>query len=381
MSLTIPHPTRPAPSLDQPGPANSIGFLRLLLASLVVYVHCIRIGGFEGEFLSEWSGGTVSAGLLAVQCFFVLSGALIAASWNRTPRLGRYLWHRALRLLPAFWVCLLVTAFVFTPLLHLHTPEPRTPFFKIEPSAWDYVWRNLFQPRTQIAIGIYPNNGPWAGDWNGSLWTLFYEGACYLMIAALGLLGLLKRWRTVGAVSLLGVIALYSFWTITHAAHPFWLPQLVNRLFDTPGKELTLYFFAGSLWSIYPGAGTALLSRVWVGPLTCGLLVVCTRCGLYGPVAPWLLPVVLFWLARVLPFARFEQRVGGDYSYGVYVYGYPAQQVLAHFRLHEFGFTPYLLASLLAAGLCGIASWHGIEKPMLRLKHLFARPKTIVPSS
>jgi peptidoglycan/LPS O-acetylase OafA/YrhL len=353
---------------------NSIGFLRLLFAALVVYVHCNRIGGFEGEFLWTWSGATISAGTLAVQCFFVLSGALIATSWIRSHSLGRFLWHRFLRLAPAFWVCLVVTAFVFTPLLYFHTAEPRTAFFSLEPSAWDYVWCNLLRPRTVIAIGIFPNGGPWAGDWNGSLWTLFYEGACYLFVAALGLAGLLTRVRWLGAIAILGFIALFSFWSATHVAHPAWLPSRVDRLFDTDGKALTVLFLAGSVWAVFPEFTTPLLRSRWWGPLACTLLVVSCRTGFHSVFAPWLLPLVLFWLARVLPFTAFEKQVGGDYSYGLYVYGYPVQQILAHFRVHDLGFYPYLVASLVASTLCAIVSWHLVEKPALSLKNLFSRP-------
>lgn len=353
---------------------NSIGFLRLLFAALVVYVHCNRIGGFEGEFLWEWSGATISAGTLAVQCFFVLSGALIANSWVRSRSLGRFLWHRFLRLAPALWVCLAVTAFVFTPLLYFHTAEPRTAFFSIEPSAWDYVWRNLLRPRTQIAIGIYPNGGPWAGDWNGSLWTLFYEGACYLVVAALGLCGLLQRHRGPGTAALLAFIALFSFWTATHVAQPAWLPSRVDRLFDTEGKALTVLFLAGSVWALWPEFTAPMLRSRWIGPVAFALLVIACRLRLHHVVAPWLLPPVLSWLARALPFSRFERQVGGDYSYGLYVYGYPVQQILAHFRLHELGFYPYLVASLVTSGFCAIVSWHLVEKPALSLKNIFPGP-------
>jgi peptidoglycan/LPS O-acetylase OafA/YrhL len=354
---------------------NSISFLRLALAALVIYSHAHLLGCFGSEPLWVLSHQTLIAGSLAVQCFFVLSGALIATSWIRSRSLGRFLWHRFLRLAPAFWVCLGVTAFVFTPLLYFHTAEPRTAFFSLEPSAWDYVWRNLLRPRAEIAIGIYPNGGPWAGDWNGSLWTLFYEGACYLFVAALGLLGLLQRFRWLGATVILGFIALFSFWTATHAAHPSWLPTRIDRLFDTPGKTLTVLFLAGIVWALSPELTKPIINSRWIGPATSGLLIVSCCMGLHQVVAPWLLPIVLFWLARVLPFSAFERQVGGDYSYGLYVYGYPVQQILAHFRVHDFGFAPYLAASFALAGLCAVASWHLVEKPALSLKNL-ALPST-----
>lgn len=351
---------------------NSIGLLRLFFAGLVVYVHCFRLGGFSGEFLWEWSHETVSAGTLSVQCFFVLSGALITRSWIRSDSLVRYLWHRALRLLPALWVCLAVTAFILTPLLLLHTPEPRKSFFELEPSAWGYVWRNLFRPRTQIAIDIYPNGGPWAGDWNGSLWTLFYEGSCYLIITALGLIGLLSRFRTLGITALIAALGLYSLWGIfnlTHGNVPF--PSLFLRLFDTAGKELTFYFLSGTLWALLPEMSSRFLRVRWAGPVALAVVVVAARTGVAAPILPWALAPILFWLAEVLPFGNFERWVGGDYSYGLYVYGYPLQQVLSHFGVNQFGFYTYLLASFAATGFFAVASWHLVERRALALKNVF----------
>ena len=76
------------------------------------------------------------------------------------------------------------------------------PFFSLDPSPGGYVWHNLVFPRSQIAVGPFPTGGGWNGDWNGSLWTLFYEWACYLMAAGLGLAGLLTRGRALGTAAI-----------------------------------------------------------------------------------------------------------------------------------------------------------------------------------
>ena len=352
---------------------NSIGFLRLLLASLVIYTHSFWLGGFslDREWLWRLSGHAIECGTLAVQGFFVLSGALIAASWNRTRSLPRFLWCRILRLAPAFWLCLAVTAFVLTPLLYCTTAGPQPPFFGIEPSAAGYVWHNLLRPTSQVAIGPFPNGGPNGGDWNGSLWTLFYEGACYLMIAGLGLLGWLRRTRWLGGTVLLGLLVIYTVWAATP---PGWLPPVVNRLFDTPGKVDTLFFVAGTLWAVFPEIAAAVLRHRWSGPAAGGLLFAGWCVGIHTPLALWLLPVVLFWLGDRLPLANLEARLGGDYSYGLYLFGFPVQQTLAHFHLHELGFAWYLALSLLTAGLCAVLSWHLVERHALSWKSLGSGP-------
>jgi peptidoglycan/LPS O-acetylase OafA/YrhL len=92
-------------------------------------------------------------------------------------------------------------------------------------------------------------------------------------------------------------------------------------------------------------------------------------------VSPLALPPVLFWLAENLPVRNWERRVGGDYSYGLYVYGYPVQQLLAHWNAHHLGLGIFLFLSLLTAGAFAWLSWHLIEEPALRLRHAFSSGK------
>lgn len=342
---------------------NSIGALRLILAGMVIYTHAYYLGGFGAEWLDKWSHGTLTAGHLAVQCFFVLSGWLVAISWCRQPHLGRFLWHRLLRLIPAFWVCLAVTVFVFTALVWHTTAGPRTPFFQLEPSAWGYVWRNLVQPRAQIAVGQFPTGGVWNGDWNGSLWTLFYEGACYLMVAGLGICSLLTRWRWIGTTLIASLILL-------HCAVPLGWSAVLSRLYDTPGKLLTLHFLAGATWAVWArDSRPAHFSFSLIIGLTL-LLVLSWHYPIHPWVSPLLLSPVLLALAHSGALAGLEHKVGGDYSYGVYLYGYPVQQLLAHFQVHQFGLAVYLMAGLVLALACGLISWHLVEKPALALKSL-----------
>lgn len=363
-SLNLLLPSAPTPA---PGRRNSIGALRLFLAALVIYTHAFYLGGFGVEWLATWSGDTMSAGDFAVQCFFVLSGWLVTTSWRRHPVLGRFLWHRFLRLVPAMWVCLTVTAFVFTPLLCLTTRGDSGSFFKLEPSAWGYVWNNLILPRSQIAVGSVPAGGPWPGDWNGSLWTLFYEGACYLMVAALGLGGLLTRRRVLGTALITALLVVHA---VVVFLPPAGLFAPLGRLYDTPGKLLTLHFLAGAAWAAWPQETAPLLRSTWLAVALALTLGAAWHFRLQSWLSPFVLPPLLLWFSRRELLAGFESLAGGDYSYGVYLYGYPAQQILAHFQVHQRGFAVFLAASLVLALVFAVASWHLIEKPALSLKSL-----------
>ena len=95
---------------DLIGPGgNAIGLLRLSLALLVVVHHTRVLGGFGSDPVLRFARGQADLGVFAVAGFFTISGFLVTRSAERSST-ARYLWHRALRVFPAFWVCLLVIA-------------------------------------------------------------------------------------------------------------------------------------------------------------------------------------------------------------------------------------------------------------------------------
>jgi peptidoglycan/LPS O-acetylase OafA/YrhL len=61
--------------------SNSIGFLRLFFAAIVIWSRAFEIGGFSLDPISRLTGGALSAGYIAVGGFFVLSGFLITRSY------------------------------------------------------------------------------------------------------------------------------------------------------------------------------------------------------------------------------------------------------------------------------------------------------------
>src|ERR1017187_6833294 len=152
---------------------NSLNFLRLVLALTVVISHAVALGGFGVQNGINLTG----FGQIAVYGFFGISGFLIAGSALRN-NAGRYLWQRFLRIFPAFWVCLIVTAFFFgvigwynmSPVLAHHcgiscyVKEPGGPL--------GYVFHNLWLQINQATIARTLPSGYFRNVWNGSLWTL-----------------------------------------------------------------------------------------------------------------------------------------------------------------------------------------------------------------
>ena len=336
--------------------ANSIALLRLLLAGLVVYGHAWFLGGFGPDPLAHHLfAGATNFAEIGVRGFFVISGYLVLQSERRMPSTRAFLWNRGLRIYPGLWLCLGLTGLVL--------PAAMWSVGAGGPQNWGaatgYVWHNFILPRTEVGIGQIFSTNPNPGDLNGSLWTLPYEMGCYIAMAAAGWLGLTRSrtlwpWLTGGAL-----LALYLFDLLqpTHAL-----------FFKTEGRGLSAWFICGAMLALIP---EEILRRRLTGWMAAGAAVIFiagAQAGIPGIVGPVTLAVIVLWLAWHLPLADLERRVGGDYSYGLYIYAYPVQQLLVVTGLTALGFVPYCAGALLLTLPLAVLSWHLLEKHALRLK-------------
>ena len=184
-------PARPAKPDAAPGrPAEKIQSLemfRALAAGLVVLFHTEAI--VSGRTGQAPFGGLFSAGYRGVDLFFVLSGFVIghvhAGDLGRPARVGRYLYARAARILPALWIVSLAALLTYGTGFGAHGPD------KLQPGG------------ILASFLLLPQAGPALVNVS---WTLKYEAVFYILFAALILdlrLGvlLLVVWQAAVAVA------------------------------------------------------------------------------------------------------------------------------------------------------------------------------------
>lgn len=348
---------RPFPYRD-----NSLNLFRLVLAATVLFAHSWYIAGrgagptVQGENLGGW----------AVAGFFVLSGFLITRSRLRsTP--GDYLIHRIARIFPAFVVVLLVTAFVFAPLaLWLNTGSlagylstPVTPF--------QYIWGNLLLEVRHYSIGATLSTMPYPDAWNGSLWTLYYEFLCYLIVWLLGFLAVFRR-------SMIPAIVLFVVSVAAYAN----VDQLARFGFDERAAllaRLLPFFLGGAIiyfvidrWGISRLLGIASL----VGAIALILLI--PRWG--GQASAPLLAYGLLALSTWVPQPAWVAR--NDVSYGFYIYAWPVQQLTVILGGADFGMLLYLAITSAVTFLLAWLSWVLVERPVMDRTRAATRPRTVV---
>lgn len=309
---------------------NNFDLLRLALALLVLIDHGIvmRTGDHH-----TW--GRSAIGDIAVDAFFILSGLLITRSYLTLNSFPRFTWHRVLRIMPGFLVCLLVTALVVAPLAAVLTGRPVSSVFTEEPSAIRYVWANAGLMITQYDIAGLLADNPTPLVVNGALWTLAAEALCYALLGLLGALALLRRARW--SVPALGV-ALWVLTLLQEAGHEVLIGDNTLRLVVPFLVGATAWLYADH---IPMHSALAVLAAV----VLLGSLTTLDNYRLVGIVPAGYL---LVWIGTCLPWTRSLRQ---DLSYGVYIYHWPVLQLMA------------------ATSLVALASWHGVEHPALRQKN------------
>lgn len=351
------------------GRDNALGLIRLLLAAMVIVSHSFPTTGWGDDPFGRLFRGQQNLGGVAVIGFFTLSGYLISKSGRNTD-VVQYLWHRFLRIFPAFWLVLAVGAFVVGPIVWTTHGGGLGDYFSIsQNSPVGYLLNNWSLTMNQLGIdGIYVTVGPTPygtstgiSILNGSLWTLAYEWSCYLIVAVFVLFGVLKRAKGVVLLTTLVVFSLQ----IARLSSPDSFAQLVPILSDPTLVNLALAFLVGACFAMYADV-IPFDWRLGIGALV--VLLVSLRFGGFAVVGYPAMTYFLLWAAAAAP-APFR-RIGrvNDYSYGVYLYGFLLQQFAASFGLQTWGYVPFTLIVMVVSFGCAWLSWHLVEKQVMKLK-------------
>jgi peptidoglycan/LPS O-acetylase OafA/YrhL len=353
---------------------NSLNFLRLVLAAMVIVSHAILLGGYADEQFQNTALSTI-----ALYGFFGISGYLIAGSASRNG-LGRYLWQRFLRILPGYWVCLVVTAFFFGLIgwtfSHPAASHGTASYVGASDGPFQFVLHNSLLKVNQQMIAGTPRAVPFPLAWNGPLWSLFYEAVCYLVLAGLAASGLLRKRRVVAGLTL-------ALWLL-EAGVSLSLNTQLHSLSGTVymvGHLLVFVplFLSGSLLYLYrdrvPDSGVVALASTAVFILSIWWPVGGTLNRFTGQIAgsavmAGAVVYPLLWLGVHLPFEKVGAK--NDYSYGLYIYAWPVQQLLAIWGVQRLGYVAYTLLGLLATIPFAVMSWWLVERHALALKRIEA---------
>lgn len=328
--------------------SNNYDFMRVAAAVSVIISHQFALFGLPEPLVLQFQ----TLGGFGVLIFFAISGYLVGHSWDSDPNLLRFASRRLLRIWPAYILIVLICVFVVGPAF---TSDRLGSYFS-SPVTWSY-FKNLifiFQP---FLPGVF-SDSPVQYVPNGVYWTLPIEMFCYLLVAALGLVGFMRfKWV------LVFLTAAIVYW--------YYIRYDAQSVISTGGER---YYFVQYGTFFFYGVLLRKFRSQWVDKKL-GVLLVLTLlasllylCGARLLALFVMLPYVINAFGElstpvVRSFGRF-----GDASYGLYIYAFPIQQIILKVYGREGYFAEKLILVIGCTVVVSLLSWRYLEAPALKLK-------------
>lgn len=315
---------------------NNFDFLRLLASIGVLFGHCFVLTGKKPDWLalSLWQIEEV-----CLYIFFTISGYLVTASFHNSEK--SYLKNRCLRIFPA----LVVNVLLVSLLASLFLKQFYIPYlYNILPVT--YVWE---------IPGLFSNNPSLMA--NGSLWTLGHEFLLYIMVLIIGK-------SCIGFKKAIPALIITGMALLAFKVNSFYGLSGPNfQIMFLPDLNLLLFFLTGAAFYLFVKSyniPTLIISAI------AATILCLTGFHNYGLLA--FLPYAIFYIAfnKHIPLNKTSRY--GDFSYGMYIYAYPLQQVIIQITGNNISIPALFACSLALSLFFAFLSWHLIEKQALKLK-------------
>lgn len=330
---------------------NNFDLLRLFAAFQVVLVHTVK-----QLQLTESPAYALLAEFHGVPIFFVLSGFLISAAWERNPDIGNFARNRTLRIFPGLWVCVICTTLVASlfgfSILHNK----------------GITWALLQGVGLIYTPGFLSGFG--FGSYNGSLWTIPIELQFYVVIPIIYLIS--RRIGTVNGWVVAGFIVTLIF-ALFYASVA---PQITSEQPEQLLYKLIRYSFAPHIYMFFAGViiqrlslhaspylaskglywVTAYLLLVWLTPENKSVQVF----------ERLMLGITAISAAYTLPGLASKCLGTTDISYGVYIYHGLLLNIFV--QMDKVGSWQYGASLFVFTGALGYLSWVLVERPCIKRK-------------
>lgn len=323
--------------------------IRLVAASLVILSHSWMIAYAEDktEPVNMLTGRIL--GTYCVSTFFIVSGMLVTESAVSRPGAVGFLWRRALRIVPGFVVCLAIS---FLTVAFLFSTVPPLTFLRTNLSSIVQHFLFLDGSGWLAHVQLYDVNAAHTEqEINGSVWTLQFEFICYIWLANF----IAARW--LNPAILIGIVAAFTYILASDNYGDF-TTNLANAF-----PPFCSGVFAWYLSRMHKPRATIMAACVAAMALSIPLHIL-----------PYTFPIlaayVVLYLGVSAPFNVHFPKWIGDMSYGVYLWGWPVQQLVRRWQGPGSTALENAAASLPIALAMGYLSWHLLERQALKMKRL-----------
>jgi peptidoglycan/LPS O-acetylase OafA/YrhL len=316
---------------------NNFDLIRILAALMVLFFHSFYLFKNSGHPIP---GTTLlkdnSIGGLAVYVFFFLSGMFITSSFINSKKYTDFILLRVFRIWPALLVCVIFSVFIVGPAVSKYSLHD----YYYSRGTWDYLVHNILLYHLRFTLpGVFENNF-YPNAVNGSIWTLPVELLCYCMVFILGICGMFKS--KTASILVNGVLFLIYAFNI----------DSIGNYLNTPFP----FFIVGSICYLF--------RRYLIIDYKIAILLLVIYIIFYKSIFLFMALLYGVLVAGSSDFAK-KIKLPGDYSYGIYVYAFVVQQIIAYYLPDISSYQSLLLTVPFTIGLASL-SWHFVEYPLMR---------------
>jgi len=321
---------------------NNIDLLRLMASISVIYFHGYFLSPEEDavDFISKILKQD-NLGSLAVKFFFFISGLCVCNSLMEGKNIRFFLISRFFRIIPAYFFVVIFSALLIGPVVtNITLAEYFTNY-----QTYDYIISNIMFNTKFSLPGVFEKN-PFASGINGSLWTIVYEIGAYLGLLSLYMIGIYRSKLMAFFISIIIIIDL------TQGHHFIFTWRVANPEID----YLVASFVFGAILAIFKKE-VDVDAILIVGLLLLYYLLYKSKQSIF---IFYSLIFLLMLLISIQPwFLKLRPRY--DLSYGVYLWGFPIQQLIVY-GFPDIGVYFNILISIIISIFVAWISWVFIEK-------------------
>lgn len=327
------------------GRENNLDLIRFVAAALVILCHAypISLGAEHVDILGRLTRDQMHFGNLAVCVFFLYGGYLIAKSAERLQKTGAYFKARIFRIFPCLVVVTFVLTFLVGPFITSLTPAQ----YFTAGGTYKYLL-NSVMVLTHNLPGVFENN-IYGATVNGPLWTLPVEFLCYILCFLVLKCGFLNQKRMKWTVPVF-IIGYLGVWFVVQGSE-----SLVAAL--RPAGM----FYTGMLYYVYRNK---VKLNPWAALVALCGMIISTWAGILGATVFVFLPYILFYIGfgtthKCTNFSRY-----GEVSYGVYLCGWPIQQIVCMLMSGKMQPLVNFVIALPISVVCGLILCKLVEEPI-----------------
>jgi peptidoglycan/LPS O-acetylase OafA/YrhL len=351
---------------------NNFDLIRFILAVAVIFSHSFSIyytKEIDAEPVMIFTQNQLSTGSIAVSFFFVISGFLILKSLYNTKTLSQYFKKRILRIVPGFFIAFIVSVIIIAPLSTIYV-DHRLTLENVKAYFMAPVKKELLFDMVTLqcphSIKCF-RSSPLKDQINLAMWTIQYEFVCYLLLPFLVWLGMFKRKSAMIVLFFLFYIVLVIQNENDNFLNENTFPYAINHfIYLSYLPRFLVYFLAGSYFYLYQDQ---VIRSKYLALLSFTLLFLsCAWVKCLDMILPFAGSYLLFYIAYhpAINFHNFAKK--GDFSYGVYLYGWPIQQLVINYLHPYINVYGLFFISAPLACLAAFFSWHYVEKVFLNMK-------------